>query len=117
MKRTHAAATAATASLMTAGVGGRIAADPAACQPTRPAVAVPVLPQARRALENIPKAGLFLGLRMQGGRMYAVNGSGGGDMDVMPRIITGPYTATPPVIRVRPRALTPLTPLIKPHFR
>lgn len=103
MKRSHAAALAVTVCSMTAGVGGRIAAGPLPVKTIPPARKAP----GRNVIESIPKASLFLGLRMQNGRMYAVNGSGGADVDVTPRIITGPFLVTPPGVRALPRVLPP----------
>ncbi len=115
MQHTHAVAAAVAVALMTAGASGRIVAGPAPTAAKSPALGAVAWPQARRVLENIPTASLYLGLRMQGGRMYAVNGSGGADADVTPELIIRPRQATPPVVRPLPRVAPPLIPRVQPY--
>ncbi|MDQ2687363.1 MAG: hypothetical protein M3Y28_05795 [Armatimonadota bacterium] len=117
MKRTFAMAVAVAASALTAGVGSQPAVAPRVTVSAQEAPPAPNHGGAgfgpRRVLENIPQTSLWLGLRMQNGRMYAMNGSGGADADITPHIVIGPLTATPPAVSVQPPLLIP--PKTTPH--
>ena len=108
MNRFHAATVAAIVFLMTGGVGGRLAAGPWPVKAAPPA-------QGRPVLERMPQAGRFLGLRMLSGRMYAVNASGGADIDVTPRVIVGPLRALPVRVPIPPAPVLPRAPKSPPH--
>lgn len=121
MKRINAAVAIVSVSALVLGAAGRSLAG---SEPIKSILYGPVLPQAHGVLEIIPQSGLFLGLRMLNGKMYAVNGGGGKDADVTPRIIMGPQQASPPIMRILPSPPTmrylPLSVLPKappPHRR
>lgn len=123
MKRSHAAAVAATISVLTTSAGSQLAPESCVSVPAPAVLGVrSVEAGAHNALESIPKTDLYLGLRKMNGNMYARNGSGGADADVTPHIVIGPArspaldvppTPLPPGIRILPQL--PRVPKTAPH--